>query len=238
MTTKIQRVPTGIINLDKIISGGFVKNSAMMVRGDTGTCKTLFCLQYLYKGIVDYKEPGVFLSFAESADAIRQHGTAFDWDLEKLENEDKFAFIRYAPHEVMRVMEEGGGTIRDTIESIKAQRLVIDSLSAYVLLFENKYKATESVLNLFEMLKNWKCTTLVTAESPVSIERYSSSERMGFLTDGIINMYHIMHQNRRIKGLEIIKMRDTDPSPFIHQFYVDKGGIRVLPNRYLMPRRR
>ncbi|MBI5133560.1 MAG: hypothetical protein HZA83_02500 [Thaumarchaeota archaeon] len=233
MLSKIERVCTGIMGLDNALSGGFSKNSAVMVRGDTGTGKTLFCLQYLYKGIVDYNEPAVFLSFAESADAIHQHGSVFGWDFEKLEDDGKFAFIRYTPHEVMKVMEEGGGTIRDTIESVKAKRLVIDSLSAYMLLFENRYKANESVLNLFEILKSWNCTTLVTAETPVSVSKSSSGERLGFLTDGIINMYQIRTDHKRIRGLEVIKMRDTCHTDSVLEFTITKNGLQVYPKRYI-----
>lgn len=234
MLSQIERVRTGIMGLDDALNGGFSKNSAVMVRGDTGTGKTLFCLQYLYRGIVDYKEPAVFLSFAESSDAINQHGSVFGWDFEKLEDDGKFAFIRYTPHEVMKVMEEGGGTIRDTIESVKAKRLVIDSLSAYMLLFENRYKANESVLNLFEILKSWNCTTLVTAETPVSINRSSSSgERLGFLTDGIINMYQVRTDHKRIRGLEVIKMRDTHHADAILEFDITKEGLRVYPKKYI-----
>ncbi len=230
---KIQRVPTGIPGLDEIIKGGFVKNSAMMVRGDTGTGKTIFCMQYVYNGVVKYNEHGVILSFAESADAVHQHGINFGWDFEKLEDERKFAFIRYAPHEVVKVMEEGGGTIRDTIESIKAKRLVIDSLSAYALLFENRYKANESILNLFEMLRNWNCTTLVTAETPVTTKKASAGEQLGFLTDGIVNVYQIRMDSKRIRAIEIIKMRDTDHSDAIHQFEIGKDGIKILPKKHI-----
>lgn len=236
--TSIKRIPTGITNLDQIMGGGFVKNSAMMVRGDTGTGKTLFCLQFLYNGISKYKEPGVFLSFAESADAIHQHGIMFGWDFEKQEEDGKFAFIRYAPHEVMKVIDEGGGTIRDTIEAIGAKRLVIDSLSAYALLFESRYKATESILNLFEMLKNWNCTTLVTAETPVSVDRSSGGERLGFLTDGIINLYTTRTNHKRMRGLEIIKMRDTCHSDGIHPLEIGKNGVIVFPKKYITTKKR
>ncbi len=233
MFGKIARIATGITNLDQIIAGGFVRNSAMMVRGDTGTGKTLFCLQFLYNGIVKYKEAGVFLSFAESAESIHQHGSVFGWDFEKQEENGKFAFIRYAPHEVMKVIDEGGGTIRDTIESIGAKRLVIDSLSAYALLFESKYRANESILNLFEMLKNWNCTTLVTAETPVTIYKASAREKLGFLTDGIINLYMIRADHKRIRALEIIKMRDTSHSDGIHKIEIKKNGIIVFPKKYI-----
>jgi circadian clock protein KaiC len=233
MTTKIQRIPTGIKNLDDVIDGGLVRNSVTMVRGDTGTGKTLFCLQYLYNGAKQFNDAGLFLSFAESAEAIYQHANNFGWNFEELEEKKKFAFIRYSPHEVMKVMEEGGGTIRDTIESFGIKRLVIDSLTAYSLLFESRYKTNESILNLFEMLKGWNCTTLVTAEAPVTISKRGGSEWLGFLTDGIINLYYLRINHRCVRALEIVKMRDTKHSEAIHQFEFTKNGIKVLKGKYV-----
>ena len=223
---KRNTVKSGITGFDNIIEGGIEKNSIVLIRGGTGTGKTIFCLQYLYKGAVSYDEPGVFLSFAESKDTIYQHGTVFNWDFEKLEKKRKIVFIRYAPHEINKIMHEGGGTIRDTIESMGAKRLVIDSLSAYQLLFESEYKADQSILNLFEMLRTWNCTTLVTSEKAVD-PNMLDSERLGFLTDGIINFYNNRKNNERQRSLEVVKMRDTKHSEKIYNFKIDKNGISL-----------
>ena len=222
----MKRIETGIPGFDKLIEGGVEKGSIVMIRGGTGTGKTIMCLQYLYTGAAKYNESGVFLSFAESKAAIHSHGLRFGWDFQGFEKKKKFTFIRYAPHEVVKVMEEGGGTIRDTIESIGAQRLVIDSLSAYALLFENEYKANQSVLNLFEMLRAWNCTTLVTSEKPVD-PNVLDSERLGFLTDGIINLYYLRKNLRRKRTLEVLKMRNTTHSDRLFSFNIGKNGVVI-----------
>ncbi len=223
----IQRIPTGIPGLDRMVGGGFVKNSSVLIRGDTGTLKTLLCLQYLYRGAIDHGDPGVFISFADSEEAIYQHGLVFDWDFKKLMDEKKFAVVHYQPHEVVKIMEEGGGVIRDTLESIGAKRIVIDSLTTYEMLFETKYRANESILDLFELLRKWNATTLVTSESPVSPGK-GTTDRLGFLTDGIINLYHLRHSGKMLRALEVVKMRDTDHEEKIHQFMLDRAGLRVL----------
>jgi len=221
------RVPSGIPGLDPLIEGGFVKNSSILVRGDTGAAKTLFCLQYLHHGARFADEPGVYISFAESKEAIYNHGLQFGWDFRGLTKEKKFEVIRYEPHEVVKIMEEGGGLIRDTVESIGAKRITIDSLTAYEMFFENRYKANQSVLSLFELLKKWEVTSLVTAELAVSLNR-ESSDRLGFLTEGIINLYHARRHTARVRALEIIKMRDTAHDEAVNLFTISKGGLRVF----------
>ncbi|MBI5223289.1 hypothetical protein HY990_02610 [Candidatus Micrarchaeota archaeon] len=224
----LTRVPTGIPGLDSLIAGGFVKNSVVLVQGDTGTTKTLFCLQYLYHGIVDHDEPGIFISFSESESAIFQHAKLFGWNIDKLIDEKKFAVIRYAPHEVANVIGEGGGSIRDTIEYLGAKRLVIDSLTAYALFFQSKYKATESILDLFEMLRKWNTTSLVTAEVSIDMNRHKENN-LGFLTDGIINLYHTRVETDAVRAIEIVKMRDTSHDEKINTLVIDNDGLHVSP---------
>lgn len=223
----IERVSSGIDGLDDMICGGFPKNSSVLVRGDTGTGKTILCLQYICHGAMEHDEAGVFISFAESKKCIHEHGRMFGWDLEKLEKRNKLAIIRYEPHEVMKVMEEGGGSIRDTIESLGTKRLAIDSINAYEMLFERRYKINESVLNLFELLRGWDTTALVAAESLIMMPSGECRNRTGFLSYGILNMYYFRHGAKRVRALEVVKMRDTTHTDEVRRFAIGKNGITV-----------
>lgn len=222
----IERVPSGIPGLDELIGGGFVKNSTVLIQGGTGSGKTLLCLQYLYKGATVYNEPGVYLSFAESEPLIQQHGTLFGWDFKELAKEDKFKVIRYQPHEIVKIIDEGGGVIRDTVEAMGAKRLVIDSLSAYEMLFDNKYRANESILTLLEILRKWNTTSLVTSEKAIS-PIIAGKSRLGFLTDGILNLYYLRHGMHRDRAVEVLKMRDTQHSDEVRIFNLDSSGLSV-----------
>lgn len=222
----LERIPSGIPNFDKMICGGLPRQSSIMIRGGTGTCKTNFCIQSLYYGASRYDEPGVLISFAEAKSQIHQHAHGFGWDLDALEKKGMFTLIRYEPHEVLKVMEEGGGSIRDTIESLGARRIVIDSITAYEMLFEKRYRANESILNLFEMLRSWNATTLVTSESPISPNQ-DYRGRSGFLSDGIINLYNLRRGKHRIRAIEVIKMRDTSHTDQVMQFNLTKNGIVI-----------
>lgn len=224
----VERVPTGVTGFDDIVSGGFERDSIVLVGGDSGTGKTIFGLEFLYHGIDEFNEPGAFISFAESKEAVYRHAKTFGWDFAKFEKEGKFAFIRYEPHEVMKVIEEGGGTIRDTIESIGAKRLVIDSLSAYTLLFADPYKASEAVLDLFDMLKAWNCTSIVISEELVTLEK-RKTDRSEFLADGIVYMYHIRKESVRTRAIEVLKLRDTKIVERLFPMQITSTGITIFP---------
>ncbi|MFH0737275.1 MAG: ATPase domain-containing protein [Candidatus Micrarchaeota archaeon] len=222
----LERVSSGVSGLDEMIGGGFVRQSTALVRGGTGSGKTLLCLQYLYYGAMKYNEPGVYLSFAESESSIHQHGKIFGWDFKSLTAQNKFAVIRYQPHEIVKIIDEGGGVIRDTVESMGAKRLVIDSLTAYEMMFDTEYKANESILTLLEILRKWNTTALVTSESPITPLAVGRG-RLGFLTDCILHLYYLRMGAHRRRALEVVKMRDTQHSDEVRIFDLAKNGLCI-----------
>jgi KaiC/GvpD/RAD55 family RecA-like ATPase len=227
---KVDRIRSGIRGLDNLLGGGFVKNSTVLVRGDTGTAKTLFCINYLCNGAQKYKEPGVFLTLSETEESIMRYGKMFNWDMDKLIKTNKLTIIRRDPHEIANMVKAGGGTISDSIESLGAKRLVIDCLSAYELVFENKYKATASLLELYELMRDKEVTSLVTLESPVT-PISDSRGKLGYLTDTIINLYSLRDRTRKYRALEVIKMRHTNHDNKINKFSIDNNGIKITSKR-------
>ncbi len=224
----VERVPTGIEGFDEIIRGGLVRGSTVMLSGGAGTGKTIFGLQYLYNGATKFGESGVYISFNETKEAIYRHASLFGWDLQKLEDENKFAFIKYEPHEVDAILSEGGGSIKDTIDEIGAKRMVVDSITSYTLLFDNKYRESEAILDLFMILRRWGITTLVVAEVG-EVEWERSQDRSVFLSDGVILTYYLRKELSRNRALEVIKMRDTFHLEKICPFTITNKGVIVFP---------
>ena len=57
-----QNTPSGIQGLDELLSGGFPKDRTILVVGSPGTGKTILAAQFLYKGIQEHGENGIFVS--------------------------------------------------------------------------------------------------------------------------------------------------------------------------------
>jgi len=97
--------------------------------------------------------------------------------------------MEYKPHQVEKLMGEGGGPIRDAIKQMKAKRLVIDSITAYGMLFKDEYERRENILDLFDYLHKWGCTSLIISELPPKVAEVKEGS-VGFLTDAIISLYY------------------------------------------------
>ncbi|MBI4043323.1 MAG: AAA family ATPase [Candidatus Diapherotrites archaeon] len=223
----LERTPAGIPGFDPLIEGGFERKSIVMLSGYAGTGKTTFALQFLHAGIKQYNENGVFLSFSEGKESIYIHAQRFGWNLQELEDSNKLRFLQYKAHQVSKLIEEGGGTVRDAISEINASRLVIDSITAYGLLFKEEYKERQALLTLFELLKKWGCTTLVVSES-LAVEDDPRIGNLGFLTDGIVSFYYARNQaGTRMHRVEVLKMRGTRHSNRVADLLFERNGLRV-----------
>lgn len=225
---KITRMPSGIKGLDPLIEGGFEDGSTVLIVGSAGVGKTLLCLQFLYHGAVDYKEPGIFITFEEERESLFKHSSSFGWDFEALEKEGMFRVLQYKPHQVEKLMQDGGGPIRDAIKEMGAKRLVIDSITSYGMLFKNEYEKRESILDLFDYLHKWGCTALIISELPPKVAEVKEGS-VGFLTDAIISLYYSkQHESgERVHSMEILKMRGTKHTDKLLALQFEKDGVTI-----------
>src|SRR3989344_3840569 len=203
------RVKTGVFGFDELISGGFKKFTVNLVTGGPGSGKTIFAMQYLVNGIEKYNENALYITFEEKKEKLYGDVRSFGWDLEKYEKEKKFIFLEYTPEQVKRLLVEGGGIVENIVERYKVQRLVIDSITSFTLLYQDELAKKEASLALFELISNWKCTAVITSQESGQDLEYIS-DAMGFEADSIIILYYIKrHGSERKRALEILKMRGT-----------------------------
>lgn len=225
-----QKIPSGVPGMDALLGGGYERTSTTLVMGGAGCGKTTFLAQFLHSGAVEHNEPGVLLSFEESAGSVLKHMNSFGMDFAALEKQDMFASISYRPHEVRKLIEEGGGLILDTISSLGAKRLAIDSLTSYIMMYDTPYQAREAELSLFELLRKWECTTLLSAEG-LPNEKVRKTAGMEYLADGVIVMHHPRSQATRFRAIEVLKMRGGKANEKLCPFeFVEGVGIKVYPN--------
>jgi len=69
------------------------------------------------------------------------------------------------------MLEEGGGAIENIVLTKKINRIVIDSITSFELLFEKEIEKRESALALFNIIRKWNCTSLLTYEGTPSNEK-------------------------------------------------------------------
>ncbi|MBK5283130.1 MAG: hypothetical protein JJE16_13715, partial [Nitrospiraceae bacterium] len=86
---QLYKCPTGIKGFDQITEGGLPKNRTTLICGSAGSGKTLWGIDFVVKGAINYNEPGVFLSFEETEEELYNDVAALNLDLRGLVSQKK-----------------------------------------------------------------------------------------------------------------------------------------------------
>ena len=223
------RVPTGIDGLDSLIEGGFPRGSLILLAGNPGTGKTVFSMQFLYKGAENYGETGIYVSFAESEDTIIHNiSRLFGRDLKNKEKVNgKVKILDFTT-----VTEKGLSTILEMVLEevtvLKAKRLVIDSFSAMAQTFKEPIEARIIIHNILgKLVRQLGCTTLLIAEVPTGSEKIGVSIEE-FVADGVIVLKKDSYDGMLLREIEIPKLRGTRIERQKFLFTLNKG-FQVFP---------
>ena len=127
---------TGIQGLDEITRGGLPRGRSTLVTGGTGTGKTLLGLQFLVAGAREYGEPGVLVTFEESAEKVTANVASLGFDLDGLQRDGLLTIIAF-PVKAAEVSESGEFDFEplfllldDAIRRIGALRVVLDTIES------------------------------------------------------------------------------------------------------------
>ena len=225
----VERVESGIPGLDKLIEGGFVKNSMNLVAGQTGTGKTLFCMQYLLNGLKK-GENGVYITLEQKEDDILQDIGRFGWDIE-FQKYIKAGKVILVPLEPAGMEELTIATV-NYVKKVNAKRFVLDSLSVATMGWKigelDLTKIRAEVFSFMKSLKSLGVTSLLITEIPETdlkaLSRYGFEE---FLADGVIRITYEPMGGQYSRSLLVRKLRRTKHNEDIHPLEIGNKGVVV-----------
>ncbi len=244
----VRKIATGIGGLDELVGGGFPEDRVILVIGGPGAGKTIMCSQFLYKGIYENQENGIFVSLDESKDHFYSEMEQFGWDFRKAEEEGKFAFIdatrmsqvamlkeklykeesrslRGKQLSIDRLIED----LQAKIRQINAKRVIVDTLAALVYRFPDAIEKRTAVVDLIESLADLGVTSLVTTElGYLGLERNALEEE--FLVHGVIMMQTLFSGGTTTRAIQVEKMREAKVNPSLVPYSIDRNGIEIFPN--------
>jgi circadian clock protein KaiC len=230
---QLPKTPTGIDGLDEITCGGLPTGRTTLVCGGAGSGKTVFGMEFLAHGILDYGEPGVFLAFEETEKDLGQNVASFGYDLDKLQKEKKL-FIDYVFIERGEIEETGeydleGLFIRlgSAVDAVKAKRVVIDSVEVLFAGLGNDGIIRSELRRLFRWLKDRGLTAIVTGErGEGTLTRYGLEE---YVADCVILLDHRVTDQISTRRMRIVKYRGSLHGTDEYPFLMGEHGISVLP---------
>lgn len=221
----MDRVKTGIAGLDEMLNGGIPTGRHVAVYGGPGSGKSSFSFEFLYQG-AKQGEPGLYITLEETTEDI----------LDNMKNtfplmKDTNKLIESKALEIMKPekleLEEVANVLEDRITSTGIKRAVIDSATMIRLSFKNDIEYRQTLFEFLSLLRNLDVTTITTVEATSPRREEVRFDIEHFVMDGIINLYNLDKEDRRVRALEIFKMRGTDHSRDLVPFKVTPSGIKV-----------
>ncbi len=242
------RVPTGIPGLDKLLTGGLPKGRIILLTGGPGTGKTILSTQFLVNGILDYEEPGVYVSLDENKQHVCEEMMDFGWDLPDLESNKQLVFleaspIRYLPAEIkvgkvtvsrrefsMATLIE---MIRTSVRDINAKRIVVDPVTTLVFQYEGQIQQRNALVELMEALADTGTTCIITTElRRPGFERMLDYEE--YLAHGVILLQQLQVGKSLLRVIQIEKMRKTPVDNQPRPYRITETGIEVFPRESVL----
>jgi KaiC/GvpD/RAD55 family RecA-like ATPase len=221
----MDRVKTGIAGLDEMLNGGIPAGRHVALYGGPGSGKTSFCFEFLYQG-AKMGEPGLYITLEETTDDIIENMKSTFPLLT-----DTAQLIEDKTLEILKPdkldLEDVANILEDRITSNGIKRAVIDSATMIRLSFKNDIDYRQTLFEFLSLLRNLDVTTITTVEATSARREEMKFDIEHFVMDGIINLYNMDREDRRVRAMEVFKMRGTDHSRDLVPFKVTPGGIKV-----------
>src|SRR5215469_8819477 len=229
----LKKVPTGIGGFDEITGGGLPAGRPSLICGGAGCGKSLFATEFLVRGAVQYNEPGVLMTFEETADYIKKNVASLGFDITNLIARKKLVIdhVRVVRSEI----EENGEydleglfiRLNHAINAVGAKRVALDTIETLFSGLTNQSILRAEVRRLFNWLKDKGMTTVITGErGEGALTRQGLEE---YVSDCVVLLDHRVYGQISTRRLRIVKYRGSTHGTNEYPFLIDEKGISVLP---------
>ncbi len=225
----VDKIKTGIPGLDDMMDGGLPKGSTTVISGPPGIGKSNLAMQYIYNGVAQYDDPGIYITVEDTVGDVENYAAGFGWNVREYEDAGKIAILGREIFEGTDMdLGMDFGILRDVIKETQASRMVLDSVTLFNYLFKEEASRRLHMLRFLEMMRKNNCTTIMTAELPESFPKlkYGSEH---FLSDGLVIMFWSRYRATNERCIWVVKIRGTKIISDIRPLTITSGGVSVSP---------
>lgn len=219
----LERLPTGVPGLDRILNGGFLRGGAYIVNGVPGTGKTTLANQICFNHAASGGCAVYVTLLTETHARMIQHlrpMSFFDEDVIP----DRLYYIS-----ALKVLEEEGpkgmvDLLQREMRAARAGLMVLDGFSAAAEATSSTREFKKLVLEIQAHAAANECTMLLLTTD--GIEHMGAEHAM---LDGIVDLEDDFFQARTERGLRIRKFRGSSFLRGRHSFRITPDGLVFHP---------
>jgi circadian clock protein KaiC len=190
-------------------------------------------IEFLVRGAVEYGEPGVLMTFEETAEDIKKNVASLGFDLDDLIRRKKI-YIDYVRVERSEIEENGEYDLEGlfvrlnyAVTQVGAKRVVLDTIETLFSGLSNPAILRAELRRLFGWLKERELTTVITGErGEGQLTRQGLEE---YVSDCVILLDHRVNNQVSTRRLRVVKYRGSTHGTNEYPFLIDEDGITVMP---------
>jgi|Deesub1362B_J571_1020462.scaffolds.fasta_scaffold00014_182 circadian clock protein KaiC len=223
---KETKVSTGIPGFDEVLKGGLEKGWSYLIKGEPGTGKTIFGLQFLLAG-----GKSVYISFDEVFDEVKLQADSFGWDINRIHFVDKVKEMDILEWEPL--FYESQSEIAELVKSItklkeleNVERVFIDGIGVLKDAIKSEALYRRMFSSIINFLNSIGATTVVSAEMTDPVGK----DIISYLSSGeFILKRKKRNDGKALRSIEVLKYRGGDVHLGEHYFTITSKGIIVYP---------
>lgn len=222
--TAVERTPSGVDGLDKIIGGGLWKGSSTLIVGATGVGKTTLALQFGIEG-ARQSIPSLYVNFQENPNQIARSIGFLSDDDGSLDSHLDLLYISPVEVQIDSIMV----TLFRMIQEKGIERIAIDSVGDLAMCASDPQRLHDYLYAMVQHFAVKGVTAMLTLEieSKTAVSTAGSPlERIGHMADYLLQL-SLTQTPEPHRELKCLKARSSEQSLAHHGFHIARDGIHI-----------
>lgn len=224
----MEKVKTGITGLDEMLSGGIHRGSICLIKGAAGTGKTSIGIEFLVRGIENFSENGLLVTFEHFPKELYRDALSLSFDLKEHENEKKLKILFTSPSVFLSSLEEPDGEFDELVSNYDIKRCFIDSINHLEGLSSDPNILRKKIYSFLNALKRHEITTMIAQEDlSLTGELKTVEYGVSYIVDTLIQLRYVEINSSLEKAILIIKERASAHDKKIRKLDITSNGIKI-----------
>lgn len=219
-------IPSGVEQLDEMLSGGLERGTVTLLTGPVGAGKTTVGLHFM-KEAARRDERSVVYLFEEALATVLHRSAALGIPVAEMNRQGTLSLVPVEPLKL--TAEEFAQIVRREVEEQGARIVMLDSTRGYQL----SLRGEDLVMHLHALtryLRNMGVTTLLINETEALIGLPRATEfGFSYLADNILFFTYAEMEGRLRKAVGVLKKRVSGFDDTMRELIIGEGGIRLGP---------
>ena len=219
----VERYSSGVAGLDEMTHGGWLRNSIIIVRGPTGSGKTMLSGLYARAGAVR-GERVVYYGFEEPRPILVRNFELIGMPMTPLINSGNLRVICRYPESLS--LEDLLVSLRIGIEEYSPSLIVMDSISSIEHASSEK-SFRQFIIGVAALLREHGRSALLTQTVMPGEAARHTAPYLSTVADAILSMDYSADSYELDRQMRVIKMRGSSHATNPYRLVIEPGGLKV-----------